>query len=201
MINKKAAIIDRMETNITIAVIVGTARPGRQSIKAAHYVADYGKSIEGVEIILVDPQEFNFPADGNDETVKDPRYGEIVARADAFFIVTPEYNHSIPGSLKRMLDSEYSAYYHKPVALAGVSNGSWGGVRVCEALLPVCHRLGMINILPELYFPKVQEIFDEAGTMLPEFRENYDKNTKRAYDELLWFVDAVRHGKRNDSGQ
>lgn len=177
---------------INIAVIVGTARPGRQSIKAARYVAEYGKSIEGVEITFVDPRDFSFPADGNGEDAKDSRYGEIVAQADAFFIVTPEYNHSIPGSLKRMLDSEYGAYYHKPVALAGVSNGSWGGVRVCEALLPVCHRLGMINILPELYFPKVQELFDDTGALLPEARETYDSNTRRCYDELIWFVRAMR---------
>lgn len=181
-----------MKPTINIAVIIGTARADRQSIKAANYVAKYGGLLDGVDVTVVDPREFDFPADGNSQDAKDPRYTDIVERADAFFIVTPEYNHGIPGSLKRMLDSEYSAYYHKPVALAGVSNGPWGGVRVCEALLPVCHRLGMINILPELYFPKIQELFDEDSVMLPEFREMYDENVRRSYDELLWFVKAVR---------
>ena len=183
---------ENMNTPITLAVIAGSARPGRQSIKAARYVAEFGKRYEDVEIILVDPTEFLFPGDGNDAEGKDSRYGDIVARADAFFIVTPEYNHSFPGSLKRMLDSEYSAYFHKPVALAGVSNGPWGGVRVCEALLPVCHRLGLVNILPELYFPKVQDIFDEEGVMHEQFKEMYDQNIAKSYDELLWFARTLK---------
>jgi NAD(P)H-dependent FMN reductase len=176
---------------ITIAVIAGTSRENRQSIKAARYVAEFGQKLEGVETILVDPNEFHFPHDGNGPDAKDPRYSEIVARADAFFIVTPEYNHSFPGTLKRMLDSEYDAYFHKPVALAGVSNGPWGGVRVCEALLPVCHRLGLVNIHPELYFPKVQDIFDDDGNLNEQFQDMYELNVGKSYDELIWFVKAL----------
>lgn len=182
---------------ITIAVMSGTAREQRVSIHAARYVAEYGKKYENVEIVFVDPKEFSFPGDGNDPESKDPRYGEIVSKADAFFIVTPEYNHSIPGSLKRMLDSEYSRYFHKPVALAGVSDGPWGGVRVCEALLPVCHRLGLVNILPELYFPKVKEIFDEQGNMLESYQDMYRANIGKSYDELIWFARLLKQARGN----
>jgi NAD(P)H-dependent FMN reductase len=179
-------------TTITIAIIAGTIREGRESIKAAHYVAELGRRLDGVEVLFADPKEFYFAGDGNKEGTHDSRYTEIVERADAFFIVTPEYNHSFPGSLKRMLDSEYSAYFHKPVALAGVSNGPWGGVRVCEALLPVCHRLGLVNILPEVYFPKVQDIFDENGAIHEEFKAMYEQNIAKSYDELLWFARAIK---------
>lgn len=179
-------------TPLTIAVLAGTSREQRLSIRAAQYVAEIGKQYDDVEIIFVDPKDFTFNGDGNDPEGKDPRYGEIITKADAFFIVTPEYNHSIPGSLKRMLDSEYGPYLHKPVALAGVSNGPWGGVRVCEALLPVCHRLGMVNILPELYFPKVQDIFDESGAINDEFSEMYTKNVGKSYDELIWFARLLK---------
>ena len=180
------------DTPLTIAVLLGTTREQRESIKAAHYVTEIGKQYDDVDIVLVDPKDFHFPNDGNDPEGKDQRYGDIVTKADAYFIVTPEYNHSIPGSLKRMLDSEYGPYFHKPVELAGVSNGPWGGVRVCEALLPVCHRLGMVNILPELYFPKIQDIFDEAREMKPEFREMYEANTKKSFDELIWFAKLLK---------
>ena len=180
------------EPALTIAVLAGTNREQRLSIKAAHYVAEVGRSYENVDIIFVDPKDFYFPGDGNDPEGKDSRYGEIIDKADAFFIVTPEYNHSIPGTLKHMLDSEYSLYFHKPVALAGVSNGPWGGVRVCEALLPVCHRLGLVNILPELYFPKVQDIFDESGAMNESFQDMYEKNTRKAFDELIWFARLLK---------
>src|SRR5689334_836008 len=93
-----------------IPVLLGTTRPKRESIKAAKLVASVGKTIEEIEIQLVDPSEYNFPFDGNDPENKDPRYSELTKRADGFFIVTPEYNHSFPGSLKRMLDSELQNY-------------------------------------------------------------------------------------------
>lgn len=183
------------EQVLTLAVLAGTIRPGRKSIQAARYVAEQAGQRQNLDIVLVDPAEFHFAGDGNDPAGKDPRYTDIVTRADAFFIVTPEYNHSFPGTLKRMLDSEYDLYRHKPVALAGCSNGSWGGVRVCEALLPVCHRLGLMPIQSELYFPKVQEIFDDQGIMRPDLAEIYVKNVSRSLDELLWLAGLLKAGR------
>ncbi len=113
----------------------GDDESAAESVKAARYVADFAAKLPNVEVIFVDPVDFNFPGDGNDPEGKDPRYTAIVEKADAFFIVTPEYNHSFPGSLKRMLDSELALYNHKPVAFAGASNGNWGGVRAVESLL------------------------------------------------------------------
>lgn len=178
-----------------IALLVGTVRAKRESIKAAHYIAGKVRLIEHIELDVVDPQELMLVDEGED--VKDPKYTEITAKADAFIIVTPEYNHSMPGSLKRMLDSEYKNYFRKPVALVGVSNGSWGGVRVCEALLPVCHRIGLVPIHAELYFPKIQEKFDASGELVPEFVEQYDRNTQTMFDELLWFANILKNGRES----
>lgn len=178
------------EKPIVIAVLAGTIRSSRESIKAAQYVASIGRRYDNVEIVLVDPQSLQLPDEG--EVVKDPAYSDITARADAFFIVTPEYNHSFPGTLKRMLDSEYNNYFHKPVAVAGVSSGPWGGVRVCEALLPVLHRIGMVIIRPEVYFPHIKELFDEGGVLGVEHQARYEKNVRASYDELIWFVRALR---------
>src|ERR1700743_186443 len=147
-----------MESGLTVAVLSGTTRVQRESIKAAHYVADFAGRLEGVEVLFVDPVEFSFPGDGNDPEGKDPRYTEIVAKADAFFIVTPEYNHSFPGSLKRMLDSELDNYVHKPVALAGASNGGWGGVRAVEALVTTVREIGLAVTFTSVYFPRVQDL-------------------------------------------
>lgn len=176
-----------------IALLVGTVRAKRESIKAAHYIADYAKNIEGVELTLVDPQSLMLVDEGED--VKDPTYSEITKNADAFIIVTPEYNHGYPSSLKRMLDSEYKNYHRKPVALVGVSSGSWGGVRVCEQLLPVTHRLGMVNIHPELYFPSIQDKFNEDGSLKSEYTEQYAKNTQQLYEELVWFARLLKSAK------
>jgi NAD(P)H-dependent FMN reductase len=177
-----------MADTITIAVLAGTTRVQRESIKAARYVADFAAKLPDVEVVFVDPKDFNFPGDGNDPEGKDPRYTAIVEKADAFFIVTPEYNHSFPGSLKRMLDSELALYNHKPVAFAGASNGNWGGVRAVESLLTAVRETGLVALSWDVYFPRVQDIFDEQGAIREEQRERYERNVGKLFDELLLFA-------------
>jgi NAD(P)H-dependent FMN reductase len=186
-----------MDQSITIAVIEGTLREKRESIKAARFVAEIGGQFEGVDIIFVDPADFIFPNDGNSTEGKDPRYTEIVTKADGFFIVTPEYNHSYPGALKRMLDSEYKAYHRKAVAVAGVSNGDWGGTRAVEGLLPALRSLGLLPVRLTAYFPRVQDIFDENGHIRPEQADKYTKAIKGEFAELIWTARALKWGRDN----
>jgi NAD(P)H-dependent FMN reductase len=176
---------------LVIAVIAGTTRPLRQSIFAAEYVAEIGRTLPNVEIVWVDPMDFTFNGDGNDPEGKDPRYTAITERADAFFIVTPEYNNSFPGSLKRLLDSELKTYIHKPVAIAGSSSGHWGGVRAIEALVGVVRELGLVATFSELDFPRVESLFED-GKLKQEFVERYEKATRAAYDELIWMANALK---------
>jgi len=185
-----------MNDVLTIAVLAGTTREQRESIKAARYIAEIGSKLPDVEIIFVDPKEFNFPGDGNDPEGKDPRYTDITAKADAFFVITPEYNHSFPGSLKRMLDSELGNYNHKPVAFAGASNGNWGGTRAIESLVPAVRETGLVAMSWDVYFPYVQNIFDENGGIKAEFAERYEKSVGKLYKELIWFARMLRKGRQ-----
>lgn len=184
-----------MEEKITIAVLAGTTREQRESIKAAQYIADFGRNLPDTEIVFVDPKEFTFPGDGNDPEGKDPRYTEITAKADAFFIITPEYNHSFPGSLKRMLDSELANYNHKPVAFAGCSNGNWGGTRAIESLVPAVRETGLVVMGWDVYFPYVQDKFDEQGSIKPDFAQRYETSLSKLYAELLWFARMLKRGR------
>lgn len=186
-----------MDDKIIIAVLAGTKRTQRESIKAAEYVAAFGRTLPGVEIIFVDPNDFDFPGDGNDPEGKDPNYTAITEKADAFFIVSPEYNHSFPGTLKRMLDSELEHYRHKPVALGGTSNGAWGGVRGVEALVVIVRELGLAVTSWSVYFPRVQDMFDEQGMLKPEFKARTERNVSDAYKELIWMARTLKWGRQN----
>jgi NAD(P)H-dependent FMN reductase len=184
-----------MAEPITLAVLAGTTRAQRQSIKAAHYIADFARRLPDVEVIFVDPLEFSFPGDGNDPEGKDPRYTEIVAKADAFFIVTPEYNHSFPGSLKRMLDSELELYNHKPVAFAGASDGNWGGTRAVESLIPAVRETGLVVMSWDVFFPYVDKLFDEQGNLAEDKRERYERGLGKLFTELLWFARLLKSAR------
>jgi len=181
--------------SLTIAVLAGTTRVQRQSIHAARYIADRGRKQENVEIIFVDPNDFTFHGDGNDPEGKDPRYSDITKKADAFFIVTPEYNHSFPGSLKRMLDSELANYNHKPLALAGASSGHWGGTRAVESLVPAIRETGLVVMSWDVFFPNVQDMFNEAGEMKADFTARYEKDVDALYTELIWFARMLKQAR------
>ena len=185
-----------MHQPLTIAVLAGTTRLQRKSIQAANYIAEFGRNLPNVEIIFVDPVDFHFDGDGNDPEGKDPRYTAIVEKADAFFIVTPEYNHSFPGSLKRMLDSELSLYNHKPVAFAGVSNGNWGGVRAVEALVPAIRETGLVVLSWDVYFPYIQNIFNDDNSIKNEFKDRYESQLGKLFDELTWFADMLKTNRK-----
>src|ERR1700691_414146 len=113
---------------------------------------------------------------GEQKKKKIPLKGDRPPKADAFFIVTPEYNHSFPGSLKRMLDSELELYNHKPVAFAGASNGNWGGVRAVESLLTAVRETGLVTLSWDVYFPHVQDTFKPDGSIKEEHRERYERS-------------------------
>lgn len=179
---------------VKIAVILGTSRPGRLSEYAAKLVFDVGLKREDIEPVFVDPAVLGFEKDGDNDELKNSEYSKITSEADGFFIVTPEYNHSFPGSLKRMLDSEFENYKHKPVAFAGVSNGPWGGVRAIESLLPSMRTMSLVALKTDMQFPKVQEIFDEQGKLLDEA---YIKRVNKVYDELVWMARTLAWGREN----
>ncbi len=174
-----------------IPVLIGTTRTQRKSIYAAKFIKNIGDSFDEIESVLIDPLDFNFPGDGNDSEAKDPRYSALTKKADGFFIVSPEYNHSFPGSLKRMLDSELENYIHKAVSFAGASSGPWGGVRAIEALVLTTREMGMVSTFTDVHFPRLQDLFDDQGNILDQ---KYVERVKSSWTELIWMAQVLKQG-------
>lgn len=181
---------------MNIAIIVGTTRKKRASYNVARLIETVGNEIEGVETLFIDPLDFELPFDGNEEYAQDPDYEELTKKADAFFLVVPEYNHSFPSSLKRILDSEgdFSHYIHKPVAMAGVSAGPWGGVRAIESLVNVVRELGLVVTSKDVNFPFVKRLFSEEGELLDD---KFIRRIRASYQELIWMTETLRYGREN----
>ncbi len=177
-----------------IPVILGTARVGRQSEKVANFILEEAKKA-GFESELIDVRDFR--ADATDNTEEGPQAKKLspkIEKADAFIIVTPEYNHGYPGELKMMLDLLYEQYARKPVGFCGVSSGGLGGARCVEKLRQVIVELHMVSIREALYFPAVQDLFDEKGKIKDP--DAYKKRVKAFMDELSWYAGALRSSRK-----
>jgi NAD(P)H-dependent FMN reductase len=119
-----------------------------------------------------------------------PEWRDAITGADGLVIVTPEYNHGYPGSLKAVLDLLLREYVHKAVAFVGVSAGPWGGTRVIEAMVPMCRELGLAVTFTDL----VQRTFDSQGTLLDNA---FEKRVKDFLDELVWMSSVLKWGRAN----
>jgi len=186
------------EERLFIPLLLGTPRKGRESEHVAKWL--FGKMRERdeeLETQLFDVRDFHLPQDHYGMEIKEdfPEWREAIERADGLVIVTPEYNHGYPGTLKSVLDLLLPEYIHKAVAFCAVSAQVWGGVRVIEALVQTSRELGLAVTFTDLNFPRVHSLFDESGNLIDE--NAYESRVKAFLDELVWMSRTLRWGRRN----
>lgn len=181
---------------LNIPVLLGTSRKMRQTEHVAKWLVGVMEKRPEIRTRLFDVVDFHLPHDDYGQGLKDgfPEWRDAIVQADGLVIVTPEYNHGYPGSLKAVLDLLLREYVHKSVAFVGVSAGPWGGTRVIEAMVPMVRELGLAVCFTDLNFPKVEKLFDAQGNLLDSA---FDQRAKDFLDELVWMSRALKWGRAN----
>jgi NAD(P)H-dependent FMN reductase len=181
---------------LLLPVLLGTNRKQRNSVHPAKWLVGEMEKRPEIKTRLFDVAEFAFPQDDYGQGLKDrfPEWRDMIIAADGLVIVTPEYNHGYPGSLKAVLDLMLREYVHKAVAFVGVSAGPWGGTRVIESMVSMVRELGLAVTFSDLNFPKVQRTFDAAGKLLDPA---YEKRASDFLDELVWMSRTLKWGREN----
>lgn len=165
-----------MTQPLRIVGLSGSLRSGSFNghlLRAAARLAPAGMEIE-VETIRGVPLY-----DGDVEAAEGipARVAELkdkIAAADGLFLVTPEYNNSIPGVFKNAIDwltrpaSDIPRVFGgKPVAFIGASPGGFGTILSQEAWLPVLRTLGTQPWFGgRLMVSRAHKVFDESGAIL-----------------------------------
>src|SRR5213595_1122449 len=176
-------------------VILGTSRQGRASEHAAHFVVDHVAKRPDMRTDLIDIRNIRLSIDDAGESIKDPKFSATVNEADALIFVVPEYNHSFPGLLKHVLDTNLKEYIHKAAGVCGVSAGPFGGARMIQSLLPVLRELGLVTIFSDVYFGTAGKLFDSATGRMTD--PAYGGRVERFLSELVWMSRALRHAREN----
>lgn len=157
----------------TISVILGTSRPERRSEWVSKFLVNELKN-QSFQVNLIDVKDFPIKFDGDKA---DPKYAEMISASQVILIVMPEYNHSYPGQLKSLLDSEFKIYEGKLAVIASVSSGNFGGARAVEHLIPVLTNFKMNFNGLVLHFPDVEKNFNQTGECLDEATKNRTSET------------------------
>ena len=178
---------------VFIPVILGTARQGRLSEPVANFVFGEVSKRGDIQTELIDIRKIPLAVDDAGEALKDSRFSAMVARADGLIFVVPEYNHSFPGLLKHVLDTNLKEYIHKAVGVCGFSR-SFGGARMIQSLVPVLRELGLVTIFSDVYFGTAGKLFDPAsGKITVGLRPTREQISERT----VWMSRALRRAREN----
>jgi NAD(P)H-dependent FMN reductase len=169
-----------------LAVIVGSVREGRSGAVIANWFVTQAAKRTDVRLDVVDLR---------DVAPLSPAPVEVASRlavADAFVVVTPEYNRSFPAALKHMIDRHDGEWHAKPVAFVSYGGRS-GGLCAVEQLRSVFAELHAVTIRSTVSFHGQQDRFDEEGQPADPARSN--GAAKSMLDQLLWWAHALRDAR------
>jgi NAD(P)H-dependent FMN reductase len=190
---------------MNIAIISASVRIDRKSHRIALFFKNHINENNLADVILLDLKEYKFPIfEERLSNMKDPQsnlldFAGKIKNADGVIIVTPEYNGGYPASLKNAIDVLYKEWKRKPVALATVSNGQFGGAQVMTSLAFTLWKIG-VCLVPAMYpGPKVQDSYNEDG--IPTDKEATEKRAKIFIEELLWCIRQINESSNNGSLQ
>ncbi len=191
---------------LKLQVIVGSTRAGRQADLVVPWVVDRARSHGGFDVEVLDLRDWPLPmfaetretiGDLRDPTYSDPvvkRWNATIATGDAYVIVTPEYNHSVPGVLKNAMDNVFVSFgfRNKPVAFVGYSNSAVGAARAVEHLAHIAIEADMAPLRNTALIGRVADAFDEAGDPVSV---EHEAVLQVLLDDLDWWGRALQKAR------
>ncbi len=111
----------------------------------------------------------------------------IIFDADAYILVTPEYNGSYSPALKNLID-HFPKRHHKTFGIVTASPGAMGGLRASQQLLQLVPALFGIASPYLLIVPGVDKKFSPEGELLDE---SFQNNVHNFISEFLWLSERM----------
>ncbi|MEU1848570.1 NAD(P)H-dependent oxidoreductase [Streptomyces sp. NPDC019990] len=180
---------------LRVTLVVGSDRHGRFGPVVADWLLDHLRGRDDLVAEVVDVAEAELPTSLEPTPEATAVLSGItpkLSRADAFVVLTPEYNHSFPAGLKNLVDWHYAEWRAKPVALVSYG-GLAGGLRAVEHLRQVFAELHAVTVRDTVSFHNAGASFDDAGTLRDP--AGPDAAAKTMLDQLVWWGRALREAR------
>ncbi len=177
-----------------IAIISSSIRVNRQSHRVALFFKKFLEEHQQASSEILDLAVYRFPLfEERLQYQKNPPANVLdfagrVKSADAIIIVTPEYNGGYPASLKNVVDLLYSEWRRKPIGIAAVSDGPFGGTQVVTSLQFSLWKIGALTVPARFHVANVHENYDENGN--PKNKELTEKMANGFVGEIIRAIPA-----------
>jgi NAD(P)H-dependent FMN reductase len=173
-----------------LQIVTASTRPTRAGASVGAWVAETARAHGGFEAEVVDLarldlpvlNEPHHPATGKYVHDHTKQWSATVRRAQAFVLVTPEYNHGYPASLKNALDYLGKEWWYKAVGFVSYGGVS-AGLRATAQLKQVVTALRMVPVADAVSIPFVAERLEDSGDFRSD--DGLDAAAKKMFDELL----------------
>lgn len=178
---------------LKVAVILGSNREGRFGPVVAEWFLDRAAGRPDIETDFIDVAESETPS--GPAGLPGTRLADVatrLAQAEAFVVLTPEYNHSYPAPLKNLIDGHYFEWQAKPVAFVSYG-GISGGLRAVEHLRQVFAELHAVSVRDTVSFHNAGALFDDRGRHKDPAPS--DAAAKTMLDQLIWWGRALREAR------
>nr|WP_079122865.1 NAD(P)H-dependent oxidoreductase [Streptomyces abyssalis] len=186
---------------LRLAVIIGSVREGRFGPVVSEWFAQEARNHGAYDVDVIDLAEaehelpvafpeFDKPLPPAVKAVHSALSRRLEA-ADAFVVVTPEYNHSFPAPLKNTIDWFHAEWQAKPAGFVSYG-GMAGGQRAVEHLRQVFAELHAVTVRDTLSFHMAWERFDESGRPRDEGSTAAAEGMLR---QLEWWGSALREAR------
>jgi NAD(P)H-dependent FMN reductase len=183
--------------NLDLLVIIGSTRPGRVGSAVADWIIDRAQARGDFDVRVADLAEQNLPI--FDEP-NHPRFGQyvhqhtkdwsaVVAPADAFVFVIPEYNYGFNAATKNAIDYLTKEWANKPAGIASYG-GIGAGTRATQMLKQVLTALRIMPVMDAVNIPFVARHLDEDGRLKPD--EAMEAAATAMLDEVARWAEALR---------
>lgn len=169
-----------MEPKPKILAFAGSLRADSYNKKIAK-IAAKGAERAGAEVTYIDLKDYPLPVYSAEieESEGLPQNAlklkELMLKSDGFIIASPEYNSSVSGTLKNMIDwvsrpaspsEKYlCCFIDKVAVLLSASPGGLGGLRGLVHLRAILENVFTFVIPAQKTIPNAAEVFDEKGNL------------------------------------
>lgn len=185
-----------------LQIIIGSTRETRAADHVVPWLTQRAQEHGAFDVEVLDLRDWPLPmfaehfgtiGDPRDPTYSEPMvkaWNRKIAEADAYLVMTPEYNHSIPGVLKNAIDSVFFSFAlrNKPLAAVGYSGGVSGATRAIEHLAQIAIEADMVPLRSSVIIPFLSEAFDDQDQPTSPVT---DIALQITLDDLAWWSHAL----------
>ncbi|MFD9246363.1 NADPH-dependent FMN reductase [Streptomyces sp. NPDC059556] len=182
---------------LTLALVVASDREGRFAPVVTDWFRSRLAEREDFTVTVLDLAETDLPTSLSYDPSPAVRaelakITPVLENADAYVVITPEYNHSFPAALNNLIDRHYTEWQAKPVGFVSYG-GISGGLRAVEQLRQVYAEMHAVTVRDTVSFHHAHGLFDEDGRHKdPAAAEGA---AKALLDQLGWWGRALKDAK------